>query len=253
MSDRQGERDLTASIRELAATLERDLRDHPTPEELQDFLAGDLPADQRERIEEHLALCRDCARAAVELAEVPEIQPERRGELVTEAEIEAQWKRFQDAVRPARHPWPSGALAAVLLFAVVGAGFATWAVRLSQQPQAQQSEPRITSPVDLLPVVRERGKPSEPEQQQRVPVPEWADEASLILDLAGVERHPEYRITIETPNGRRLWSRSGVPPGDKGLIGLGVPRGFLPPGAYQVRLLSPQEKEVAVYDLLIEP
>lgn len=254
MSDRPGERDLaasipgkrdlTASIRELAATLERDLRDHPAPEDLEAFVAGDLPEDQREGIEEHLSLCRACARKVLDLTELAALEPDSKGDLLTDQEIATQWNRFQAAVKPVRHPWPIGALAAVLLVAVVG--FATWAVRLSQQP----SESRLMNAIDLVPVPQIRGGQ---EEQQKAQVPGWAKEVSLNLDLVGVETHPEYSLEIKTADGSHVLNLAGARPGSNGAIAVSVPRRSLPAGAYRIRLFSPQKKEVAVYDLLIEP
>ncbi|HYU33933.1 MAG TPA: zf-HC2 domain-containing protein, partial [Thermoanaerobaculia bacterium] len=95
MTDRHGERDLTAAVRDLAAALERGLGDHPAPGELLDFVAGDLSEAERERIEEHLALCRECARTALELAEPPGAEAAPAGELLTEKELAAEWRRFR--------------------------------------------------------------------------------------------------------------------------------------------------------------
>jgi hypothetical protein len=242
VSDLQGERDLTASIRELAATLERDLRDHPAPEELQDFLAGDLPADQRERIEEHLALCRDCARVAVELAEIPETDLGKRGELVTEAEIEAQWKRFQAAVAPARRrPRAIEALAAVLLLALLG--LAAWAlIREMTQPQTD------VAIVDLFPADK-RG----PEDVVFVSLPPWAGRIALTLNPAKDLVYPEYRVEIRGPGGRRIWSTRKIQPDEKGTFVVVVPRRLLPEGVYQIHLSGPGGGPVEDFDLEIGP
>lgn len=240
MSDRQGERDLTASIRELAATLERDLRDHPTPEELQDFLAGDLPADQRERIEEHLALCRDCARAAVELAEVPEIQPEKRGELVTEAEIEAQWKRFQTAAGISRRPRRIAALAAALLIGLLG--FAAW---------QEMTRPRTDEQVIYLqPVDDILRSPRGEDTINR------GGRFVLVLDLLESESDPVdagHRLEVQTLEGREVLSLRDVRPHGDGTFTLTIPRRALPAGEYRILLFDPQGKRIAGYLLRIDP
>lgn len=243
MSDRQGERDLTASIRELSATLERDLRDHPAPEELQDFLAGDLPADQRERIEEHLALCRDCARAAVELAEVPEIQPEKRGELVTEAEIEAQWKRFQTAVAPppARRFRGIEALAAVLLLALLG--MTAWAFLRESQSQTDM----------FLVDLPHAGSTTTRGLVKTVSLPSWAGRVQLVIDLPyQTPEYPEYHVEIRMKGGRRV-SSDRVYQQEDGTLTVQVSRRRLPEGAYEIRVADPQGKQLVVYEFLIEP
>jgi hypothetical protein len=241
VSDRHGERDLTASIRELAATLERDLRDHPAPEELQEFLAGDLPADQRERIEEHLALCRDCARAAVELAEIPETDFGKRGELVTGAEIEAQWKRFQATVRPARRrPKAIEVLAAVLLLALIG--MTAWVFLRESQSQA------VVFLVDLSPAdSTTRGV------VKAVPLPTWAGSVQLVLDPPyPMQAYPESQVEIRAQGGRQVSSDRVYPQRD-GTLSLQVHRRRLPAGSYEIRVTDLQGKQLAVYGFLIEP
>lgn len=228
VSKRHNERDLKASIRELATALESGLDDHLTPAKLQDFLAGDLPEPERERVEEHLALCRECARATLELAEP--LEPVRRGALLTESELEAQWGRFRARVAPA--PWwqkKGWALAAVLLLTVLG----VWGLRESQKPQ-----PHVYL-VDLDPVAQLRST----EKPVQVHLPAWAGRIFLNLYLESPSLASEYRVDILTEDGRPIWSQSGVPHQEEG-VAVEISARLLPEGTYRIRLTAPQGEPV---------
>lgn len=223
MSEPQQERDLKASIRELAVALEGGLDGHLTPAELQDFLAGDLPEPGRERAEEHLALCRECARAALDLAE----EPVRRGDLLTEGELEAQWERFRARVEPA--PWwrKGWALAAVLLIAM--AIPMAWVIWKSAQPQTG------VVIVDLFP-----GTLRSSEEPERIP--SGAD--VIVLTLYGVPKiNSEYRVEIRSEDGREIRSQSGIQRKDD-RVAFGIPASDLPPGTYRIILSAPQGEPV---------
>lgn len=236
MSD--GERDLRTAVRDLAASLERGLGDHPAPEELLDFVAGDLSEAERERIEDHLALCHECARAALELAEPPEAEPAPAGELLTGTELAAEWQRFRGALaaaRPERQgaatrriPW---ALAAGLLLAV--AGLTVWNARLREEARVLGGPRADVAVVDLVPqdaVARAE------EVEEEVRPPAWADRLVLILNLANADSLPEYRLDMADAAGRVIWSRSGVRRGPDGTFTLELPLALVPPGSYRIRL-----------------
>lgn len=237
-----GERDLKASIRELAVALERGLEDHPAPRELQDFVAGDLSGEERERIESHLAICRHCTRVALDLAEPTELEPVKRGELLTERELAVQRERFRKAAgisRRRRFPVPK-VLAAVLIAAVLG--FAGWALyRGMTQPQGDAVL------VDLSPADQVLRGPKE-----SVRLPDWAGSVVLVLNLVDpVPVYPEYHAEILAADGHLVWDDSVRQKDDTFVVV--APRRHLLPGAYRIRLLGPQKTEVAVYEFLIQP
>jgi hypothetical protein len=179
------------------------------------------------------------------MTELPTLEPDQKGNLLSESEIDAQWKRFQAAVRPSRRRWLTGTLAAVLLVGLVG--FATWTTRLNQQP----AESRFMASANLVPVFRPRGE--HVVELQKVRWPGWAQEMSLNLDLAGVETHPKYRLRIETWDGGHVLDLANAPSNSNGTIDVGVPRNLLPVGAYRIRLFGPGGTEVAIYEFQIEP
>lgn len=239
VSDRHNERDLKASIRELAAVLERGLDEHPAPAELQDFLAGDLPEDQRERIEEHLALCPTCARAALDLAELPDLEPVRRGELLTESELAAQWERFKTSVAPAP-AWKRNvlALAAALLLGIVG--LVVWGARELQKPRADVY-------VAFLDASATRGS----SKAETIRHPAWAGRIVFIFGL-DTQEFSEYGIEVVAADGRKIWSGRGVSRQDES-VAVEIPVRRLPKGTYQIRLSGPQGQAVSEHTIEIEP
>ena len=251
------ERDLKAGVRVLAAEARRSLvEEHPLPEELLDYHAGDLPEAERERIQEHLALCPACLRALLDLEAFPDVEPVRPEDRLTDAELDRAWQRLQRTVEPVAHDRsriapPVLALAAVLLLAVVG--LSLWVVRLRGEVRELSSPQADVLVADLLPraeaVERTEG------DGEVVRVPGWADRILLILNLADPATHPEYRIEITAQDGREVWSRAGVRRSADGTFALEVPRRFLPAGRYRIRLsgiAGGSELPVAEYLVRIE-
>jgi hypothetical protein len=218
VSDRNDARDLKASIRELATALEESLTGHLGPEELRDFAAGTLPEPERERIREHLALCRTCARKALDLMESPQL---------TDRELEAQWQRFRTAM-PTRARWKRAALAlaAVLLLGIAGVVWNT---------QSRLFE------VDLSVT---RGAAAE-----QVQLPAGTGRVRFNLTVDG--QSPAYDVEIVASDGRQILSERGVPQRD-GVVVVEVPAHRLPRGAYRIRVSGPQGLE-AEYRIQVEP
>jgi hypothetical protein len=230
--------------------------DHPAPEDLLDYHAGDLPPEERERIQDHLALCRDCVRVVLDLDSFPDVEPVRKEDRLTDREVAAEWRRFATRTRAPRLPrWaPSPlplALAATLLIAVVG--LSLWVARLRNEV-SRLSAPRADVYIaDLVPqgetVERAEGR------EEAVRVPAWADHVLLILNLADPSSYPEYRVEIEKADGAEVWSRDGVRRSADGTFALEVPRRLLPAGSYRIRLSGSRggaEEPVAEYGARIE-
>ncbi len=253
MTDRKGEQDLAASVRELAGALEGGLAHHPAPGELLDFLAGDLPEAEQERIEEHLALCRACARTALELASGSEEELASGEARLTKEEVAAEWERFRAALPPARPAWrraaPGGggwALAASLLLAVIG--LAVWNVRLSRELRAPRAEVAV---VDLVPLEAVERR----EETETVAIPGWADRVVLLLNFAEPTASTLFQIEILAEDGRPVWSSRGIRRSEEGTFSVEMPRSFLPAGVYRIRLsgIGETPEPVADYAVRIVP
>jgi hypothetical protein len=235
----EAEPDLRSAIRGMAAEARRGV-EHPAPEELLDYHSGDLAPAETQRNQEHLALCPVCARTLLDLDSFPDVEPVREEDRLTAAELTGQWRRFQDTAQrlaPSRErPRPASpavlALAAALLFAVVG--LSLWNVQLRNAVRDLSQPEAGVLVADLVP----RGEAIERAEggEDTVRVPPWADRVLLILNLADPATAREYRVEIATQDGREVWSRRGVHRSADGTFALQIPRRFLPPGRYRIRL-----------------
>ncbi len=250
------EKDLKIGVRALAAEARRSL-EHPLPEELLDYQAGDLREAERERIQEHLALCPGCVRALLDLEAFPDVEPVRPEDRLTDAELSHEWQRFRQAVAPlpaAERPrvsHPVLALAAVLLLAVVGLSF--WVLRLRGEVRDLSAPQAGILVADLVP--RDEAVERAEGDGEVVRVPGWADRVVLILNLADPVTHPAYRVEI-AQDGREVWRRAGIRRSADGTFALEVPRRLLPAGRYRIRLFGIEggaELPVAEYRVRIEP
>jgi Putative zinc-finger len=258
--DMDGERDLKGAVRDLARAMEKGQNAHPAHDELLGYAAGALDTAEQDRIEDHLALCRECARTVLDLSVLSDGGLEE--EPLPESVLAAEWARLRRAAAPAPpsrfrslaaavSPALPYALAASLLLAV-GLGWRT--VRLGEEVR-QLSAPRSDVYVaDLVPTGS--GSPDERGAPEAVHPPAWASRVVLILAFAGPASHPEYAVELAAVDGRPLWSRRGLRPGPDGTFALEVPRQWLPPGTYRIRLSGLRgaaAQEVARYELRIEP
>src|SRR4051812_39568903 len=116
---------------------------HPEPETLAAYHAGELPEGEAQRLQDHLLACRECAALLVDLDGLAD--PAFGAGSLSAADQEALWGRIQGEIKkeetplapvvPLRRPAsPSGsprwlmALAASLLVATVG--LSAWVVSL---------------------------------------------------------------------------------------------------------------------------
>ena len=68
------ENPLKAAARAVMATSLSRSGSHPAPDELVSYHAGQLDDDEREQILRHLAICPECARAALDIANFPDVE-----------------------------------------------------------------------------------------------------------------------------------------------------------------------------------
>ena len=234
---------LRQAIRELTAEERRGLTDHPTPNELVDYHAGDLTPEERERIQDHLTLCPACVQAFLALDTFPDPQALQPDEQMSDRAVTGEWERFRErtgeirkassrrAGRPAVAPW---ALAASLLLAVLG--LTAELARLRQQVEAL-SQPRAgVEIIALFPrgesVERSGGGP------EAVAPPPWADRLVLLLDAPAVRQFPTYEAAIQKAGGPQVWRGGGLNRSPEGTLALEVPRRLLPAGSYQIHLFG---------------
>jgi Putative zinc-finger len=166
------------SLRELAAR-RLAAEGHPSPENLAAYRAGELSKERHEQIKDHLAICEDCSRLFLDLADFERFEPARESLSPADAQAEASWQRLRERLHeepaalereedaradervpvlsafPSRRripvwrrpalPW---ALAAGLTLCVVGLGLRMGSL---EQAVGELSRPRTGPVVTLLP------------------------------------------------------------------------------------------------------
>lgn len=93
------------SLQSLAAR-RRAAEGHPSPDVLVAYRAGDLTAEQDERIKDHLAICRECSQLVLDLAEFEELEP-RETIAAVDVQAEEAWQRLRPKL--AAEAAPAGA------------------------------------------------------------------------------------------------------------------------------------------------
>jgi hypothetical protein len=232
---------LQSALRTLAEEARREAGPHPGAEELLAYHQGGLAAAERERLQDHLALCRACARTVLDLAAFPEVADRRGDPPLPRERIAAAWERLERDAAPApvvpfarRRPaaWLPYAAAAALLVATVGLAYR--AERLERQVR-DLAGPRVNVQVgDLLPL----GEAAERSggEGQRLRLAPGTERLLLLLDVADPGSFPEYRVEIARAGGGVVWSHGGLRHDAAGRFTVELPRRLLPPGAYTLTL-----------------
>jgi putative zinc finger protein len=232
-----------AALRELAAGDRRELAEHPTPEQLTAYHAGELPAADEETLREHLALCRDCAELLLDLEDFPRLEPAAGVRPLTSEEVGEAWRQLRERLGPEAgggsgevapvvplRPRVPGtaplrfayALAAVFFLATVGLSVWVAQLRHGLQPEGNVAFG------DLRPE-GEGTRGSEPEEHY--PADSRLD---LLLHPLDPGNHVEFEVEIRSrESGAVLWRIAHLQ-----TLSLSIPGGCLAPGSYRIRLLG---------------
>lgn len=230
---------LDAALRDLARARSRELTDGPSADELVDYLLGALPPEDEERVQEHLALCPECARLVLDLAALLASSPAATS--LSERDRARERDRFVGRVAPgrgspaARSRLPRRYTLALAASVVLALGLGLWCAELLRE-RASADRPRAdVALVDLAPV----GAGSERSGAAPVQVrpPRRAARLALLLNLADFRRFPRYGVELVAPGGGIEWRDDDALRGEDGTFLLEVPTADLAaPGLYRVRL-----------------
>jgi hypothetical protein len=216
---------------------------HPAPEELIDYVRGGLAGEAKERLQDHLASCRDCAGVVLGLTAAPE--PPYRPE--------DEWQRLEarcaEASRDTLRLRATGALAA--LFLLAAAGLAGWVYRLRLEVRSAAA-PRVNvAVVDLLPegtgLIRGDAEP--------LLLTAEVTQVVLILNSPDLRSFPRYRVTVVGPDGAVLWQSAELQRRPEGNFTVALPAARLPAGLVRVTLRGEGDagaSELARYRLAVE-
>jgi hypothetical protein len=198
---------------------------HPTPEMLSAYDAGELSEEQFDAVQRHLAGCSLCTEALLDLHRFLDLPPEDRPrEGVADLETETEWRALRAKLdeqrllprRVARRPSRGivRAVAAVLLLVV---GFSSYV--LSRSPENFKT---------LEPLDNHRGAPGEVETV-RLPV-------TLRLKSPARTPFPEYRGTLRNGSGLPLREFSNLKETPSFDVEIPLEKDGLDPGDYRIEL-----------------
>lgn len=243
MADLQDGR--VSMIYDLAREVGLEVGEHPASEYLFEYQEGLLTAEEASEIQNHLALCSDCARMVLELA--GSVEPEFREveAPLSEERMAALWpglrQRLSNPPQPKAARWRRSfervalPLAASLLVATLATTF--WAWSLSRENRVL-ARPRVNVAVrDLAPL-------SDPEirreEGETTGIPRDAEAVLLVLNLADLRPFPTYRAEIleASPDGKLLWASDAMQRSVRGNFDLQIPRPFPGSGRYRIRLFG---------------
>lgn len=240
------------SLRELAAR-RLAAEAHPTPEDLAAYRAGELATEQHDRIKDHLAICENCSRLFLDLAEFERFEP-AQSISPADAQAEASWQRLRERLkeeggeesgvereeearadepvpvlaprRPVplwRRPALPWALAAGLALCVVGLGLRVGS--LGEEVE-KLSQPRLNVSLEDLFSDQVRGEGPE------VPVLQGGG----VLVLTPPAEAAEYEIEVVSAADGSLKIQPLRGPAKEGVLTLEIPPAALPAGKYSARL-----------------
>ncbi len=225
---------------------------HPEPRRLLDYHARLLEETEASAVREHLASCRSCAAALVDLGELhgAGADDETAGP-VADYGTAAAWKSLAphlaepplDAMPAlssnADRWWPR--VAAILALATLGLGF--WSLRLGSSHQilenrlARLEAPRANAAVLYL-EARMRSEPTVPEISRR--------EGQVLVFLTPPEHPPteRYRVEFRDEPGHLVASVGGLIRHDLGALRFSLAANTLGIGEHQILLFANEGDEV---------
>jgi hypothetical protein len=219
---------------------------HPTPGQLADYHEDRLPPEKEEEIQEHFVECPECPDLMLDLDRFASKQmPVLAVDDLSDTRVDRAWLRlrkrlFSDVtVTVPRLPLPQwlerptlawGMVCALLL---CSAGLGLRVQSLRSELRAQQA-PQLNPPFALVPVPPTTRSVSTVPIRAELEVPPDAPRFLLMLDSPDVEELPEYRLEIRTSLGEGVWEAKGLTLNEDGRFVVGLSRGFLPAGEYNI-------------------
>lgn len=224
-------------LRAYAAEQRQALPEHPTPDELLDYHLGDVTPEQRERIQDHLALCPDCTRAVLDFVEFPNILPAG----VRSADMDAAWVRLRErtfaaapaAVRQPRASRRRASAMSLIAASLLVASLVGYQIgKIGSAPEGQPFTPLL--------IEEETERSVSGPEEIRVP-DSVRGPLPLILLPQDTEGFTRFDVEI-LQFGQPRWRQTGLRAGPNGQINIYVPRD-LPSGPSVIRLYGVGEGE----------
>jgi putative zinc finger protein len=204
--------------------------DHPAPEKLAAYQAGELPPEEDDAIQEHVANCEICAEVLLDLQRFLDLAPaEQPQQGVADFETAVEWRELRKRIRGdvERERFFASArggysVAAALL--AIGVGLAAWNVTLLRESR----EPQPVSTLRTLEAKESfRGGAS---GEEVVSLP-----AQITLNLPTDAPDPLYRVEL-IPHGSGGAEEVLEMPPQGSELSFFVPEKALRPGKYTLRV-----------------
>jgi hypothetical protein len=252
------DRRLELELRAVAAARSRGLGEHPSPDELVDYHLDCLTAEEADRVQDHLTLCRECAEVVLDLAAFS--RPAVGEEAPPVVDLNREWERLEERrAREAgadsrRIPRKRGILWALAASVMAALGLFGWNIGLRRELTEARRPRADIALVDLSPEAR--GAARSPEAPMRIQLRPEQGRLLLLLNLGDLREFPAYRMELLDSSGGVIWTRSGVPRGEDGTFLLELPSRMLEPKVYRVRLYGERTGEsvsLAIYSFEVVP
>ena len=219
-------RDLAAeSLKAISREGERQLEEHPSPEELVAYQRRRLDESESDRIQGHLALCRECSALYLDLVEMVEEPPEaddgegarawpelerRLKQETVETRSQLATRVPSRATRPAVSGSPRFAYALAAVFFACACGLLLWNLGLRRAVDGL-SEPQLNVPVHDLASGR-FVRTEVPAPERLVRITPGTRRAVLVLNPAEPPAEDSYGLRILDGGGGVVHSASGLVP-----------------------------------------
>ena len=229
-----------------------DGEDHPSPDELWAYHAGELSGEDRERLQNHLAWCSECTRTVLDLAAGPEVELRDESLARTQEEEKTGWEALRQnlelgdvagdeaqpipmPVIPARRPDPRVRLLAAALAAAV-LGFSFWVLQLTRQVERLRGPKANVFVADLLSIDAPDVRGSD--GVRATTVPPGMETVVFLLVLDDVHPFKEHEAEVFDADDRLVWNLRGLTRTPEGGFSLEVPMGSLPSELLEIRLFG---------------
>jgi hypothetical protein len=222
---------------------------HPDSDHLIAYTERQLDEPERLRLQRHLALCPECARAVLDLENFPDVDLHGEASVLSDEEEAADWQALEKrlGVRPAssgtpvpsrpsprlrRLPLRRMELAAAALL-IVTAGLVLWAARLHHRVEEltrELSRPQSSVFVsDLMPARTLRS-------EEILSLPSGTRHLVLILNMDDLRSFSAYGVEILDREGVVTWQDMGIRRDPAGSFSVSLPRPAIPSGPCHIRL-----------------
>lgn len=270
--------DLAAAVRAVDAEARRRLDVRASAEELLAYHERSLPSAAVEGVRDHLALCGDCAQAALDLAALaaPEAFPAETG--ASAAAVAAEWEtirgvleeegrltkpaagaqstvRFRRSRRFASPRFAYAMAAAAVLFCATTV-MLTLGLVAARRTLSELGQPRVNVQlVDLQP----EGSPLQRDESSLAPATTGDEPVVFILQVLEPGSYPGYRVEILElldSGDNTVWTSDALVPSPQKEFTFELPRRWLPGERYRILLSGidgTKEKILATYNLRFEP